>query len=98
MPGSSKNSTASHQQREVRVEQSKEWDSEQRSASAADVKKPLRFHLGFLSLLIVFIVSVDATALAVVVPVSVIVSEGKSLAKAQTFAATAAPTDAERRP
>ena len=34
-------------------------------------KKPIRFYLGFLSLLImVFIVSVDATALAVVVPVS----------------------------
>lgn len=34
-------------------------------------RKPLRFHLAFLSLLVmVFIVSVDATALAVALPVS----------------------------
>lgn len=34
-------------------------------------QKPLKFHLAFLSiLLMVFIVSIDATALAVVIPVS----------------------------
>ncbi|KAM3516673.1 hypothetical protein NHJ13051_009689 [Beauveria bassiana] len=35
------------------------------------LQKPLKFHLAFLSiLLIVFIVSIDATALAVVIPES----------------------------
>jgi hypothetical protein len=52
----------------------------------AKLKKPLKFHLAFLSiLLMVFIVSIDATALAVVIPVSLFTARRTRRGRVECF-------------